>query len=160
MKLSARIIIAANVHQTSLVLQQYDLKEPVPENPLLLDDYRAFSYYGCVGVRSLHHWDGVTATIETMPHTGRGQAKLFDKLVGPRIAALRLTMSREMHSIMNERAFADKQELDVHITSMDADRMQELIQTCADDAETTFFADRNMGLGRYDVNDQLIWGRG
>ncbi len=159
MKLSARLIISDDIQQTSLVLQGYDLKEPVPEHPLLESSYHAFSYYGCVGVLSLHHWDGVSTTIETMPHTGRGQTKLFDKLVGPRIAALRLTMSREMRSIMKETGSCSGQELEVHFTSMDADRIRESIQTCADDENTTFFAWRNMNLGRYDVNNRLVWGR-
>lgn len=160
MKRSARLVIAADAYSTSLVLQGYDLKEPTPEHHILASDYDSFSYYGCVGVDSLHHWNGVTATIRTMPHTGRGQTKLFDKLVGPRIAAVRLTVSREMRSIMKETGGCSSQELDVHFDSTDADRIQEMIQTCADDEDETFFAWRDTHLGRYDVYNQLVWGWG
>lgn len=157
---TAQLTISANSGSTSLVLDGIDLKEPAPEHPLLADNYSYFSYYGCVGVHSLHHWKGVTATITTVSHTGRGQTKLFDKLVGPRIAALRLTMAREMRRIIDSGGICEVQQMDVHLDEDDVYRIQESIQACADDEEHTFFVWNGSDLGRFDVNNRLVWGRG
>jgi hypothetical protein len=156
---TANLTIGMNMSHVSLILPGISLNEPAPEHPLLTDENTYFSYYGRVGVQSRTHWNGVTSSITTLPHTGRGQAKLFDKLVGSRIASLRLTLSREMRQLLEVNNFCDEQQLDVHLNDYEVDHLRETIEACADDESPTYFLWTAHGLGRYDENNRLVWGR-
>jgi hypothetical protein len=157
MRSHAVLTVETEPYRLSLEMFGCELGEPTPEHHLLAANYSFYSYYGSVGVRSTRSWNGPAFEIKTMPSTGRGQTAMFDKLVGEKIAAERKNLTSARSTV---RVSAN-QSIDVYLTQEDVEDIVARVQTCVDDEDgPTFFVYSEDNLGRYDIHNRLVWGRG
>lgn len=65
-------------------------------------DVKNLYYHGKVSVTTQYPIIGTpTSIVQSIPGSGRGQMRLFDALVGPRLAELRLTESRRIRRLQH-----------------------------------------------------------
>lgn len=103
--------------------------------------YFAWLYHGRVAVRSYQTAKKARprAIIHNAVGSGARQAEFFDKLVGARIADLRMQVGRDLRDKRKADPFAEQASLKFDITEAELYRIRELIQGHADDRETQDF---------------------
>lgn len=103
--------------------------------------YFAWLYHGRVAVRSYQTAKKARprAIVHNAVGSGAGQAEFFDKLVGERIAELRMQVGRKLRDKRKADPFAEQVSLKFDIAEAELYRIRELIQGHADDRETQDF---------------------
>lgn len=125
-------------YAVSLTIKK-QLNVPDPEDALFWAHSSGYAYKKHLVIRAT-----INETVVTMRYgSGRGQTKEFDEFVGPEIAAIRLTIARQIRLIHHDSPYAwvevDRANVPVHVDESRLHLMQEAIEADLTSSGQRFF---------------------